>query len=375
MNSVKMAKEGTEAFSWKAENKKYLYWILGVFLFFVLIDLVVFVMNDFSLPGGSFLTIFIINLNFLIIPMAAANGIIFFKKWFNPRCKTEIQIIINQLTGLIIGILIGTAIIEILSYWVGVVDDDYINFGTYTMDAISTNFLTNVVYGLIIGIPVILKQSHHYLMQQQLVEKEYELDKAYQLKIQSELEAIHAKINPHFLYNSLNSIVSLIHEDPDKAEKMVLSLSDLFRYSINSGEGNYSTIKQELDLVRTYLEIENVRFQDQLNFSIQVDPGIELKQIPKFLIQPLIENAIKHGTSKIENGIIQLIIEKGEDHLQISVCDNGPPFPEHINSGYGLKSTVDKLELLYPNSYGFQMLNQPNKRIEIQLKNVFSDEK
>ncbi|UTW66358.1 histidine kinase [bacterium SCSIO 12643] len=358
--------------TWKEENKSYINWILGVFILFSLFDIVVYFLNDLSIGEAFDLNAFIMGLNLLIIPLAAVNFIYIFKKKLYPYCRTPIQLILVQTIGLIIGVIVGTAIVEYTSHLVGVVDDDYIGLGSYQMSVVMSNFVTNILFGLMLGLPLFFKQSHEHMLKQTLIQKENELNKAYQLKIQSELEAIQAKINPHFLYNSLNSIVSLIHINPDKAEKMVLSLSDLFRYSINSGGGNFSTIKREIELVRAYLEIEYVRFQDQLRFEIIVDPLIQQIQIPKFLIQPLIENAIKHGTSKIENGQIKLEIKQLDQDLHISVFDNGPAFPEFPESGYGLKSTVDKLELLYANAYSFQILNQPEKKIHIQLKNIFN---
>ena len=358
--------------SWSLENRKYIYWILGVLLIFTLFDFAVIFLNDLSIKETISLDAFIVGLNLLVVPLVTVNLIFLFKKKIYPYCETQIQLILVQVVGLILGVIIGTGIVELISHLIGVVDDDYIGIGSYKMSIIMSNFVTNTMFGLMLGLPIFFKQSHEQMIKQTLIEKELELDKAYQLKIQSELEAIQAKINPHFLYNSLNSIVSLIHVNPDKAEKMVLSLSDLFRYSINSGGGNFSTVKKEIELVSAYLDIEHVRFQDQLQFEIIVDSELEQILIPKFLIQPLIENAIKHGTSKIKNGIIKLEIGRVQNNLQISVFDNGPEFPENIDSGYGLKSTVDKLELLYPEVYSFQILNQPEKKIDIQLKNVFN---
>ena len=124
--------------------------------------------------------------------------------------------------------------------------------------------------------------------------------------------------------------------------------------------------------METYLEIELVRFQDQLAFEMHVAPELHQVSIPKFLIQPLIENAIKHGTSKIEKGIIKLEMVREHNDLRISVFDNGPAFPEHTESGYGLKSTVDKLNILYQKDYSFQLINGDQKQVKIVLKNSFS---
>lgn len=181
-----------------------------------------------------------------------------------------------------------------------------------------------------------------------LANQEFALLEMKELKTKAELEALQAKINPHFLYNSLNSIASLIHEDPPRAEKMVLLLAKFFRYSTNAQSQYMTRVQDELEMVNTYLEVEKVRFEDRLEYSIFVqNEGVSQCLIPQFLIQPLVENAIKHGIAKSPaKGIVGIkVLDKGE-WLQILVIDNGAPFPTEIQQGYGLRSTQDKLRLL-----------------------------
>ena len=265
---------------------------------------------------------------------------------------------------------------EYIAYAMGVPDnDDTIVMGKYELSYITTNVVTNSFYALLIGMPVFLLHANKAENQMMQERQQLELERLEKLQIQSELDALQAKINPHFLYNSLNSIASLIHESPDKAEQMVLSLSDLFRYSVNRKNSNYTTIEEELKMVTTYLNIELVRFEGQLTFELFKSVGIDHYKIPKSLLQPLIENAIKHGTSKITDGEIKLnLLQKGTN-LQIALYDNGPDFPDDIDSGYGLQSTIDKLNLLYANSYQFKLLNAPKKHVFIELKNLFTDVK
>lgn len=361
--------------NWTQENRKFLPWIFGVYFLVILFEIAICILNNYGLETIFHKAFMVGNLNIIIIPFAAVNGVFLLKRVFNKYTLASKTIIFLKVVGLILGVIVGTAIMEYISALTGEVDnDDFMVFGEYTLSAMTTNFIENNVIALLIGLPIFYKESLSDKLNITLKEKEKELEKVYQLKAKSELDAIHAKINPHFLYNALNSIVSLIHEDPDKAEQMVFSLSDLFRYSINSGNDNFSSIEEEIYLVRTYLEIEHVRFQDQLTFDIHVDKGLNHVMIPKFLIQPLIENAIKHGTSKINQGEINLEIRRMEEDLCISVSDNGADFPTELNSGYGLKSTVDKLELLYKSDYQFQLLNEPKKQVQIILKNIFQDE-
>lgn len=224
------------------------------------------------------------------------------------------------------------------------------------------------VITLVISTLVLLFEMQKNNAQSQLQAKEMDLIKLQQLKTQAELQALQSKINPHFLYNALNSIVSLIHEDPDKAEDMTIKLSKLFRYSINTMQENFCTIKEEIDILHTYLVIEKVRFGDRIRFEIEHPEVLEHKLIPRFLLQPLVENAIKHGLKDVsENGKLTVIIKEEDNFLQIIIADNGIPFPEELTAGYGLQSTFDKLALLYKDDYDLTINNQPTKNIKISI--------
>ncbi len=155
--------------------------------------------------------------------------------------------------------------------------------------------------------------------------------------------------------------------DPDKAEDMTLKLSKLFRYSINQSQENLISIQEEVDILQTYLDIEKVRFGDRIRFVIEIEHGLEHEKIPRFLIQPLVENALKHGLKDtIEKGELKVSIKKTKK-MDIIISDNGYPFPSELEIGYGLQSTYDKLELLYPGNYELQITNEPFKQIKIQI--------
>ena len=209
-------------------------------------------------------------------------------------------------------------------------------------------------------------------MQSIVNQKDVEIAKMKELKNQAELNALHSRINPHFLYNSLNSIASLPHINPDKTEDMATGLSELFKYSINKENKTNVTVDEELEMVKKYLEIEKTRFGDKLTYEIKVDNSTKKKLIPKFLIQPLVENAVKHGLSKIKDvGKITIEIQKVKTDLTISIFDNGPNFPKEPVSGYGLQNLHDKLELIYGNKAYINWENGENKHFKVTLKNQF----
>ncbi|GAA3642368.1 hypothetical protein GCM10022397_29230 [Flavivirga jejuensis] len=199
-------------------------------------------------------------------------------------------------------------------------------------------------------------------------QKEIELSRLKELNAKNELKSLHAHINPHFLYNALNSIASLMHESTSKAEEMILSLSDLFRYSINRKDKKMSTIEDEVEMLENYLKIEKIRFGKRLQFTIDVENGLLKKEIPMYILQPLIENAVKHGVSKVEAcGEINLEIKEEEGKLWITVSDNGIDFPKDMYSGYGLQSVYDLLRLSYGDKAILNWTNTPKKKITILI--------
>ena len=198
--------------------------------------------------------------------------------------------------------------------------------------------------------------------------KDLELAKMNELHKQAELQSLRAKINPHFLYNALNSIASLATTDARKTEQMALALSDFFKYAINREQKQLNTLSEELNAVRTYLEIEKVRFGERLNFEIDCPEELLNIQIPQLLIQPLVENAIKHGLSQItDKGLIRILVSPAESQLKIRIYDNGPAFPDGPLAGFGIRNTQERIALLYGTKATINWQNGAGKYIEISL--------
>jgi len=237
------------------------------------------------------------------------------------------------------------------------------------------SLLFNFYTGCMIGLIYITMSYVDLARKRKLDEKELEVAKLQQLKAKAELDALHSKVNPHFLYNALNSIADLAVTDGKRARKMTIALADLFRYSINYSDHNYSTIKEEIDMTEVYLEIEKIRFEDQLNYSIQLDQDLSPYLVPRFLLQPVVENAVKHGlktTGKMTE--INITVKNGSDGLQIMVADNGPAFPDELIPGYGVKSMYDKLDLLFPGNYEVHFTNQPEKKVTMNIHKLMKNE-
>jgi len=225
--------------------------------------------------------------------------------------------------------------------------------------------------------PILVANVFYFFIRQgkqisrKISDQEYQLLNLEKLKTRAELDALQARINPHFLYNSLNSIASLVHVDPDKAEEMTLLLSKLFRYTTGRKNDDYfDTIENELEMVRTYLQVEKVRFGERLLFTTEVtDEALKSLQVPKFILQPIVENAIKHGIAKVaEQGSIIVKIYEKDDWLHLCVHDNGPQFSETMGAGYGIRSIQDKLKLLYGDDARLELHNEPLKSVNISIR-------
>ena len=182
-----------------------------------------------------------------------------------------------------------------------------------------------------------------------LKEKEIEQERLKQLQKTAELEALRAKLNPHFLFNTFNSIASLIRIDPERAEQMVEKLSSFFRYTLISEDKKTVSLEEEITILTNYLEIEKVRLGSRLNYQIDVAPSLLDRMIPPLLIQPIVENSIIHAIGKkIEGGTIRVEAKKVERWLQITISDNGEGFDYREEEiGFGLSSIEERLKLLY----------------------------
>ncbi|HSU28582.1 MAG TPA: histidine kinase [Chitinophagaceae bacterium] len=243
------------------------------------------------------------------------------------------------------------------------------------LKGVEYNMLYSFYTGCMTGLIYVTMSYVDLDKKRKLNEKELEVSRLQALKTKAELDVLHSKINPHFLYNALNSIADLSVTDGKKARKMTVALADLFRYSINYSDHNFSTVKEELEMAEVYLQIEKIRFEDKLNYTIQSDEASLFFLVPRFVLQTLVENAVKHGL-KATGQMTEILIEVKiiNEVLAIAIVDNGPPFPDEIVPGYGIKSVYDKLDLLFPGQYSIHFINQPRKQVLIQITKLVKNE-
>jgi hypothetical protein len=167
----------------------------------------------------------------------------------------------------------------------------------------------------------------------------------------SELKALRAQINPHFLFNALNAIAGLLHRDPATADRTIEKLADVFRYTLRGSQSEWATLGEELEFVRAYLDVEEARFSERLHAVIDAAPDARSARVPTMIVHTLVENAVKHGAAAVRGrAIIDIRAVTEDGRLRISVTDNGPGFdstgtsrPDRHGAGYGLVNVRERL--------------------------------
>jgi len=186
---------------------------------------------------------------------------------------------------------------------------------------------------------------------------------------QAQLDALRMQLHPHFLFNTLNSISGLMLEDVDTANRMLIGLSDLLRISLENIGTNEVTLKQELEYLKIYLEIEHTRFQDRLTVSIDIGPDTLEAQVPNLILQPLVENAIRHGVMRrVSPGVINVCARRLNGMLELRVRDDGPgPALSQISKGIGLSNTEERLTQLYGSNHRFELRPADGSGLEVAI--------
>lgn len=207
--------------------------------------------------------------------------------------------------------------------------------------------------------------THYWLEYKDQKEKTL---KATSLANEAQLQMLQYQINPHFLFNSLNSIQSMIEKDKDRAKEMIADLSDFFRHTLSGKNQVFISLQEEINALDKYLSIQKERFQERLNVSFYIDKNSPDKKIPAFLIHPLVENSIKYGFS-VDNDVLNLIVATkiSEDDLTIVVKNSGKLMQADLSSDNntsstktGIENIKKRLALLYPGKHEFRLFEKDN---------------
>lgn len=236
-----------------------------------------------------------------------------------------------------------------------------------------TLFFSNVVDDITgTYVPIVLV-AHALLYYRSFRDRELHSAKLEVQLAKSNLQVLKSHLQPHFLFNTMHSISSLMLTDVKAADKMMSRLSDLLRMTFESSGVQISTLSRELEFVAGYLEIEKIRFGDRLTVVLDIAADTLDAQVPSFLLQPLVENAIRHGTSRLSRGgSVWITANQDGRYLYLRVRDNGPGLVKTADApsrtGLGIRTTRERLQTLYGNAQSFDIHDAPNGGVEVSVR-------
>jgi signal transduction histidine kinase len=255
----------------------------------------------------------------------------------------------------------------------------YLNYGrplgrpyriANTLSSVSYNASENfAIYGLI----VLLCHAFGYYSRYRKGElKTAQLES---MLAQAQLQSLKMQLHPHFLFNTLHSISALLHSDVEAARRMIVRLGDFLRLTLENAGTQEVTLQQEMEFLKGYLDIEQVRFQDRLTVKVEVEPLALDVKVPNLILQPIVENAIRHGIApRSTPGLIEINVKRENGMLRIEVRDNGPGLPVNHSSiklfkgGVGLANTRARLDQLYGAAHRFELENNPAGGLTVTLE-------
>jgi len=258
----------------------------------------------------------------------------------------RVPTILSMMIGVVLFVALGSLLAQLLLMWTGIAVPQH--FWREYFRTLRVGVLIAVIFGLGALFYTSLRERVRQA-EQKLHEKELAEERTRKLAAEAQLRSLESRIHPHFLFNTLNSISSLITMDPVQAERMVGRLAALLRSSLDTTTRPSIPLRQELAMVRDYLEIENARFGSKLRGCVEVPEELLDSGVPPLSIQSLVENAVKHGITPQAGGgevLVTASVENGS--LRIEVSDTGPGFDlRAIRADYGLDNLVRRLDSLF----------------------------
>ncbi len=242
---------------------------------------------------------------------------------------------------------------------------------SFSIAAAAQNFYTIFDYWIQIYW-IILLVVHATEFYQRSQQNEWKASQLESRLAEAQLQALKTQLNPHFLFNTLNAVSTLMHRDVRAANRMMTQLSDLLRLSLETSGAQEVPLKLELDFLDRYLEIQRARFPDRLHVCLEVQPEVLDALVPNFILQPLVENAIRHGIARRSApGSLEIVARRANGLVELVVRDNGAGFPagRHLlpREGVGLANTRARLRHLYGAAHRFELRNVPTGGAEVLI--------
>lgn len=270
-----------------------------------------------------------------------------------PLERGRLLVSLSVLMGAVVVVIVVRAVaVQLLNPWVGWYPEPP------ALDALLKVSLTNknfLVSWLLIG------AAHAWLYSRRAALRERQSRQLQTMLVQARLDALSAQLNPHFLFNALNSIAEMVHRDADAADRMLVALGELLRASLEHREAQWVTVREELGLLGHYLDIERHRLGERLHVEWSVEPGAESVPMPPLLLQPLAENAILHALSlRAVRGVLSIDVRVDGESLSVDISDDGGQQPTAPRHGQGLANIRERLRYAYGPGDLLQLL--PNAR-------------
>jgi two-component system, LytTR family, sensor kinase len=220
----------------------------------------------------------------------------------------------------------------------------------------------------------ILLMSHAFNYYNSYRKGELKASQLHTQLVQSQLEALKMQVQPHFLFNTLHSISALLSKDTEGARRMITRLGDFLRLTLENSGSMEVTLQQEIEFLNGYLEIERIRFQDRLTTDIRIDPAVLEARVPNLILQPIVENAMRHAIGNSRSGHVEITAGPVNGAVRIEVRDNGPglqvdrTFETRRGKGLGLANTQARLVGLYGTAARFEMANRPSGGLTVSIE-------
>ncbi len=268
--------------------------------------------------------------------------------------------------------IIHTFLAFILSFYTAsntMLMERYLFGGTVdiTLESVWVRGLGNLNYNFFVYLSLMaIVYAYYYLKEQQKTIVNQERLKTQLLD--TKINALQSQLQPHFLFNALNDISSLTDIDVKKSQNAIADLSSLLRSTLNIKDQKFITLEEELSILNKYLDIEKIRFDEKLNINLTINKRQLNINVPPLLLQPIIENAIKHGFSYNHDKLdISLMVSSSDEKIIFEVINNGQSLKEEIVYGNGIRNVLERLETLYDGNYTFEMKNIKNPKSKSAL--------
>lgn len=280
-----------------------------------------------------------------------------YKKLLPPLNKREwMFLLVLVLTTCVLCSFVSSVIVETLSL-----------YDPQMKASFAKRFLSDMFYDSPI---IIVWASIYYVWHYVEATRKSQLDRVQLESVVKELElkTIKSHINPHFIFNALNSIRALVDENPERARTAITELSNILRSSMKADSLETSPLERELSIVKDYLALEHIRFEDRLRIEYDIDEDTLDQQVPPMMLQTLVENAIKHGISKqIDGGIVKISSGFKQNQHELIVLNTGKLSTEINPEGFGIMSTFNRLKLLYGAKAYFEIKNVNGNLVEAKV--------